>query len=268
MEIKKHLIKLNLLIVTSVVLILAACTKQSVNTSVNLPVVEGYLVEGNALTVKLYQQKNLTDTAKYGTAIRGLSVYVSDGTNKVLLTESPAGTYTYADKSFLVTGKTYTLSFQYLTYSVSAKTVMPTKPTNFASPHGNIYIAQSTVNSTLDTSDVLSWDNPDSLNHVLAFKNADGASFSLNSMGGSRLPNFELNTNQGSSYAVTQRTFAYYGHYTVLLFRVNQEYVDLIKSNTSNSTSQNLSNTPTNIVNGYGIFTAMQADTLSLNVFN
>jgi hypothetical protein len=38
-----------------------------------------------------------------------------------------------------------------------------------------------------------------------------------------------------------------------------------LTSNTRGS-SQNLVNTPTNVVNGFGIFTAMQADTLNLKV--
>jgi hypothetical protein len=235
--------------------------------AVNLPVVEGYLMPGHSVSVKLYQQKTLTDTAKYGQAITGLSVYVSDGSKNVQLTESPAGTYTYTDKSFLVAGKTYTLQFKYLNYAVSAKTVMPGKPTNFATQYGTITITTTSGPATNATTlDVLSWDNPDTLNHVLVFNNPDGTVFPLSNAGGNRLPNFEINTNRASFYNLNQSTFPYYGHYQIILLRVNQEYVDLIQGNTS-STSQNLTNLPTNIINGFGIFTAMQADTLSFNVF-
>lgn len=259
---------MKLFIGMAAILMLASCSKDSVSGSVNLPVVEAYLVAGNPLTVKLYQQKVLTDTAKYGAAIKGQKVYVSDGSTNVLLTESSAGTYTYSDKTFLVAGKTYSLQFTYQSQSVTATTVMPQKPVGFATQNINIYIAQSSINTTLDTLNRFTWQNPDSLNHVLVFLNADGPSFPLNSFGMSRAYNFELNTNQLSVYYITQRTFAYYGHYQAILYSVNREFINLFKSNTFNTSSQSLSNTPTNVVNGFGIFTAMQGDTIAFNVLN
>ncbi|WP_295676129.1 DUF4249 family protein [uncultured Mucilaginibacter sp.] len=259
-----------ILLLCFAVIIISACKKESTgSSSVYLPVVEGYLMPGQALSIKLYQQKSLTDTAKYGAAISGMQVYVSDGSTKVQLSESPKGTYTYSDQGFLAEGKTYTLQFNYLTYAVSAKTVMPGKPTNFATQYGSVTLSSTTTtdpNTSNTTIDKLTWDNPDSLNHVLVFYNKNGADFPLSSFGGNRPANFELNTNRASYYNLTQATFPYYGHYTVTLLRVNQEFIDLIKSNTSNSTSQNLTNIPTNVVNGYGIFTAMQSDTLSFNL--
>ena len=59
----------------------------------------------------------------------------------------------------------------------------------------------------------------------------------------------------------SQRTMKYYGNYKVILMRVNQEYINML--NNSSTSSQNLTNAPTNVTNGLGIFTAMQADTLS-----
>lgn len=247
---------------------LSACKKSSsTDNSVYLPVVEGYLMPGHALSIKLYQQKSLTDTSKYGPAITGEQVYVSDGSTKVQLTESPKGTYTYSDQTFLAEGKTYTLQFNYLTYAVSAQTVMPGKPLNFATQYGSVTLpATIDPNAANTTIDKLTWDNPNSLNHVLVFDNKDGTDFPLTNFRGNRPANFELNTDGAAFFNLTQGTFPYYGHYTVVLLRVNQEFIDLIKSNTSNSTSQNLANIPTNVVNGLGIFTAMQADTLSFNL--
>jgi len=266
---KRQLLTMMLLLGFTAILI-TACKKENTGSStVYLPVVEGYLMPGHALSIKLYQQKSLTDTAKYGAAISGLQVYVSDGSTKVQLTESPKGTYTYSDLSFLAEGKTYTLQFNYLNYAVSAKTVMPGKPSNFATQYGSVTLSTTTTtnpNTGTTTLDKLTWDNPDSLNHVLVFDNINGTDFPISSFGGTRPANFELNTNQASFYNLTQDTFPYYGHYTVVLLRVNQEFVDLIKSNTSNSTSQNLTDIPTNVINGYGIFTAMQSDTLSFNL--
>ncbi|MDB5008178.1 MAG: hypothetical protein JWQ84_2462 [Mucilaginibacter sp.] len=241
-----------------------ACKKESVATNTDLPVVSGYLIPGQLITVKLYQQKSITDTAVYGPPITGLKVYLSDGSSNVQLTESAKGTYTYNVQSFLVAGKTYTLQFNYLTHAVSAKTVMPDKPTNFVTQYSGVSISTTTTSTTV--LDNLSWDNPNSLNHVLVFDNLDGSSFPLSAIGANRPANFEINTNNASYYTLTESSFPYYGHYKVILLRVNQEYIDLINSNTSSSTSQNLTQTPTNIINGFGVFTAMQSDTLTFNV--
>jgi hypothetical protein len=266
MEIKKYTTKHVLLLFISATM-LYACKKETTSTSnINLPVVEAYLIAGKPLTVKVFSQKGLTDTAKYGPAIKGLKVNISDGSNTILLTESSAGTYTYADSTFLATGKTYTLNFNYLTYAVSAKTVMPAKPVNFASIHSGMTIDALLNTTVLDTLVTLTWTNPDSLRSVLVFNNLDGTSFAANARFGSASANFELNTYRGSGYPLTQRTFAYYGHYQIMLCNVNVEYTNLLSNNTTGSTSSSLSDQPTNVVNGVGIFTAIQADTLAFLV--
>jgi hypothetical protein len=267
MEIKKRPTA-QYLFLSFAILLLTECKKDTANSagSIDLPVVQGYLIPGTSPAVNLYQQKSLTDTAKYGAPITGQQVYISDGSTKVLLTESPAGTYTYNNPAFLVAGKTYMLQFKYLTYSVTASTLMPAKPANFTTAGPTVEL--STTGPSTGVLDRLAWDNPDSLNHVLVFLNADEKDFPVNSFGRSTQPyNFTINTDRSSYYNITQNIFPYLGPYTIILFSVNQEYIDLLNSNTNSATSSTLNNVPTNIVNGFGIFTAMQADTVSLNVF-
>jgi len=271
MEIKKYPITRNLGFLFAALVLLASCQKENTtnSSSIYLPVVQAYLIPGNAVTVKLYQQKSLTDTAQYGAAITGQQVYISNGSKNILLTESAAGTYTYSGQGFLVAGNTYTLQFKYLSYNVSAKTVMPSKPTNFTSSYSTIDVSSTPTGPTTTVLDSLRWDNPDSLNHILVFLNADEKDFPISSFGASFRPyNFTINTDKAAYYNLTQNVFPYYGPYQIILFRVNQEYIDLLNSNTSSATSSTLTNVPTNIVNGFGIFTAMQADTVSLNVFD
>lgn len=271
MEIKKYPLKWHVGFIFAALITLASCQKENTtnSSSIYLPVVRAYLIPGQVITVDLCQQKSLTDTAKYGAPITGQQVYISNGSKNVLLTESPAGTYTYSDKSFLVAGNTYTLQFKYLGNNISAKTVMPSKPTNFTTSYSTIDVSGTPTGPTTTILDRLSWDNPDSLNHILVFLNADEKDFPISNFGASFRPyNFTINTYKASYYNLTQNVFPYYGPYQIILFRVNQEYIDLLNSNTSSATSSTLTNVPTNIVNGFGIFTAMQADTVSLNVFD
>ena len=266
MEIRNQLSKIYLLAAYATIMLTAACTKYNPDTkSTILPVIESYLVPGQPIVVKLSQQKELTDTAVYGAPIKGAKVYLSNQTEKVLLTESSAGTYTYANQAFLVAGKTYSLQFDYSGYSVSASTVMPAKPLNFASLSNFIFLptnnSPGNMNTVLNT---FTWQNPDSLNHVLAFKALDLVT-SVNNFSNTRPINTQFNTNRAALYNVTANMFAYKGNYKVILLRVNQEYINLLNNNTRTS-SQDLTQIPTNIVNGFGIFTAMQADTLAVTI--
>src|SRR3569623_1495827 len=140
MEIRRYFWRLCLVVLICTAL--AACKKDN-TTSTSLPVVEAYLYAGHPIKVKLYQQKSLTDTAKYGPAITGQQLLISDGSQQIQLNESAKGTYTYSDSSFLLAGRTYTLTFNYQSRQVSAKTVMPFKPTNFVTQHDSAYYAHT-----------------------------------------------------------------------------------------------------------------------------
>jgi hypothetical protein len=248
-------------------MIAPACKKNSTDTNaVNKPVVEAYLVAGQPLSIKVYQQKDLADTATYGAAVTGLSINVSNGTQTVKLTEGTNGTYTYSDATFITANKTYTMQFTYNNISVSASTVMPGKPVGFKLTD-TVFHEPNTIDQAYDDKvrETITWTNPDSLQHMLLFKNTDSNPFEIIAVRNNRNPSFEINTERASTYSITQTTFKYYGAYKVILLRVNNEYINILTSNTRGS-SQNLVNTPTNVVNGLGIFTAMQADTLNLKV--
>lgn len=267
MEIRRYFWKVCL--AGSISMALAGCQKES-TASASLPVVEAYLYAGHPIKVKLYQQKSLTDTAKYGAAITGQQLSISDGSRRIQLAESAKGIYTYSDSSFLAAGKTYTLAFNYNSREVSAKTVMPFKPTNFATQHDSVHYAHtSTPSVKIDSLNKFTWDNPDSLNHVLVFDNIDDTFFPVSGgfvrNGASNV--FSVNTERKPVYYVVNNSFPYYGHYQVVLLSVNQEYIDFMKSNALGSNSQNLLNIPTNVTNGLGIFTAMQSDTLKFYLY-
>ena len=74
----------------------------------------------------------------------------------------------------------------------------------------------------------------------------------------------EVNAVKTATYTISNNTFEYYGKYKVILIRVNEEYIKMLNSGIK--TSHNLTNAPTNLTNGLGIFTALQADTLSYNL--
>ncbi|OPZ69479.1 MAG: hypothetical protein BWY83_01966 [bacterium ADurb.Bin478] len=60
--------------------------------------------------------------------------------------------------------------------------------------------------------------------------------------------------SSANEYHIARNSVSYYGHYAVLVYRVNQEYADLYMSRTQDS--RDLNEPLTNIQNGLGVFSA------------
>jgi hypothetical protein len=246
-------------------IIISSCKKTDSTGIAGKPVVIAYLIPGQAVTVKVYQQKDFDDTTSYGALIAGLQPTISDGGEKISLAETATGTYTYSDTTYLKTGKTYSLQFSYNGLQVNASTQMPAKPTGFTASKSTVVLITPTTGGGISTSDSIAvsfrWNNPDSLYHILYFKSDQVSPASTGNRFGP--VNFSYNVKQASGYDAYHRSLSYLGGYSAILYTVNKEYSDVLVSN-ANTSSQQLVNPPGNIINGYGIFTAMQADTLRL----
>jgi hypothetical protein len=260
--------KILLFLMLPAALLCAACKKETATTDItNRAVVVSYLMSGQPISVKLYQQKGLTDTAVYGPAITGQQLKLSNGNQTVTLSETSAGTYTYSNNAFIVSGKTYTLTFSYLNEKVTATAPVPAKPTGYTASRTTINIPLVTTNGPGVTDSIavtLKWNNPDSLYHVIVFKNDDTSPYNLHPQFNSPI-NFTINAKQTAQNDVYFRTFNYIGVYRAILYSVNKAYTDVLTSN-ANTSSQRLADPPGNITNGYGIFTGMQADTIKLTL--
>lgn len=171
--------KISTLIILIAIIILAACKKQDSADVTERPVVIAYLTPGQPVTVKVYQQKGLADTASYGAAITGLSLSLSNGSQTVALTESGAGNYVYSNTSFIASGKSYTLKFSYLTGDVTATTTVPAKPKSYTASKTtiNMPLVSNKPGATDSIAVTFKWSNPDSLYHVIVFKNDDNRQY-------------------------------------------------------------------------------------------
>ncbi|WP_442587611.1 DUF4249 family protein [Pedobacter sp. AW31-3R] len=255
---------------SSIILLLcfiAACKKDSAQNVAVLPVVEAYLMPGKIVQVRVSQQKALVDTNAYGVAIGGLELKVSDGTNTYELTEDKTGHYILNDTTFVKVKGSYSLSFTYNNLPVTASTTMPEKPVGLAIDADTVIIPKMVWGE--DRTEFIpvtaSWGNAGSYNHVLLFKYQETwKSLISNQFNRDTTTSVELNVVKTTSFELNERSFKYYGRYKVILIRVNDEYVEMLNSGTT--TSHNLTNPPTNLTNGLGIFTAMQADTLLTNL--
>jgi hypothetical protein len=257
----RKIIYTGLLLVTA----LFACKKDNSATIAERPVVIAYLLAGHPLSVKVYEQKGFSDTANYGALIGGLELAVSDGSQTIKLSESATGTYTYSDSSFLQTGKTYSLSFTYKNTPISASTVVPVTTAGYRTTTETLGITYADKTDKADTVAVTyRWNNPDSLYHVLVFKHTEVTPYNVPGAGRGAA-NFTIDVKKTEIYEAHYRLLNYVGVYNVILYTVNKEYTDMLTTNT-NTNSQQLSNPPGNITNGYGIFTGIQADTIKLTI--
>jgi hypothetical protein len=244
----------------------SACQKDGSTSVAERPVIISYLVMGHPVKVNVYEQKAFSDTAAYGARIGGLQLQLSDGSQTVPLTETTTGNYTYADSAFLQTGKTYTLQFTYKDVAISASSLMPAATNGYTASKTSFAILVGGTPAESDSTAIrFSWNNPDSLYHVLVFKYDEANQYANGN--GNYPSNFTINARQAASYDVPYRPFRYAGNYSAILYTVNKEYVDILTTNT-NTNSQQLNNPPGNITNGYGIFAAMQADTIRLALSN
>lgn len=255
------------IIILAAIIMLAACKKQSSVDVTERPVVIAYLAPGQPVSVKVYNQKGLSDTATYGAAITGLSLSLSNGSLSVALTENGSGNYVYNNTSFLAPGKTYTLKFSYLSQDVTATTTIPAKSTSYTASRTTINIPATTTNGPGATDSIavtFKWSNPDSVYHLIVFKNDDNSPYNLHPQRNAPV-NFTIDAKTTDHYDVYYRTFNYLGVYRAILYSVDKAYGDILSSN-ANTSSQRLANPPGNITNGYGIFAGMQADTIKLTL--
>jgi hypothetical protein len=88
----------------------------------------------------------------------------------------------------------------------------------------------------------------------------------INDFGGETPPGrfFRNEPTQSNQYEIQFMNFQYLGKHRLILYHLNADYSELYKDN--GNSSQNLTNPITNIENGLGIFTGLNADTLLLNV--
>jgi hypothetical protein len=250
-----------------VVLSMASCQKMDVQLSdPNKAVVKGYLFAGKPASISITKQLlyGATDTITH--PIENLNVVIYDSKNNAYpLLYTSNGIYR-SDKLLPQVGETYTLKFTYNGNELTATTAVPAKPVGF---QGTSSISVQPFGSESGPPSMsraeYSWTNTNKNYFLMVVESITPNAKPINDTTKYHaFPTFRISPTQGNSQSFMGRSFYYYGLHNVILFAINQEYVDLYQD-TGNS-SQNITSPPGNIVNGFGIFTAINADTLKLYV--
>jgi len=260
---------MNKIIILILSLSLFSCMKDELvsSTTKDIPVIQSFLLAGkDSIVVKVQTLKPYTnDTTDTEKAISGLNIYI----NKNLLTEQAAGTYLYtASDLHIEPNDTFNLSLSYNNATVTSQTIIPTKPLNFAISTDTIKVKQMTSTSFSPESKSemvtleLTWDNTAKDYHFIVLEWVGTSKVYTNTIIAAEdiLTKKTSSPNQDNTYNINQMELGLYGKYRAVLCRINKEYYDLLQ--TTNLNSNNMTNPPSNVSNGWGLFTAMSSDTV------
>ena len=251
---------------------LTSCEKTLIDSesAANVPVIKSYINCGdNSIGVEIikitpYSNDEVSDTQ----AITGLSVYIND----LALYEASPGIYKLnlsGDK--VEAGDVYNLKFEFKGKTITTSTVIPEKAGNFTISDTVLEmerIDSGSMGPGPDSFDPIeiTWDNPNAEYHFLAIKYMEGSEDYIDmNMAGKNFPKMRNTApNTDNAFNISGRDLQFFGTYRIILFTVNKEYAELYEN--VSSSSNNLTNPVSNIINGWGIFTGINSDTLFLEV--
>ncbi len=265
---------------------LAACSELDSGFIETLPkpVVEGYLVPGQQVHIKVHKEipysADSAQSTKLEVPVKGLKITLSgEGQNETLLEETE-GNYVASSHFLIKVGGNYLLKFVYNNKTVSASTSIPTKPQGFIAsttlitraaidlsagfngrPSGGFGSSQTNIN--------LEWLNPQNDFFITVVESMETnpveiIKFPITDTRPRPETRFRNQPVQGTQEVIRSQSFEYFGRHRMILFKLNPDYPSLYQR--SGNTSQNISTPPTTITNGLGIFTGINADTLMIRV--
>ncbi len=262
------------------VLLSTACTKttQDTESSWDIPVVESFLAPGQQALIGLSTVIPYTTdtTAVLDNTLSGLLVYIHADEDTYLLTEPEDSAGFYRDQSGALAikeGQAYSLEFQYKDKEISSTTVVPLKPENFITSATSIEMDRITEAGGFGPPDVtqieLSWDNESGDYYLIYIQYLEDDYDTINTMfdieDAATVANFSSDPISTNFFNLQSRQFHFFGEYQIVLCKITQPYAQLYES-LNQSSLEGLTEPPTNVTNGKGVFASYNSDTLSLYI--
>jgi hypothetical protein len=250
-----------------------ACTKSGNSEFTDTPIVESYLKPGDHPLIMISRQIPFYSALNMSADdINSLTVRITNNNTSVNL--KPLGEGKYIDSSMIITeNERYELSFIYNSRVVSAYTDIPSKPFHFTQSATSITIAKMDISSwppttmpTMPDPVSLTWENSDASYYIVIIENMETTLTPIRDFGDNAPPGnmFRKPPTTSEGLEINSMEFQYYGNHRLILYHVLPDYASLYSDN--QTSSQNLTNPSTSIINGYGIFTGLNSDTLYINV--
>ena len=156
---------------------------------------------------------------------------------------------------------------------MSAYTYVPSKPVDFTQSVTEMYIEAMDSSSGPPTGGMtqpdpieLNWTNSDNSYYLVLVENMEDTLDPIRDFGDDAPPGnrFKKSPTNSDFEELRSMEFQYFGMHRVILYHVLPDYATLYEENSTSS--QNITNPSTSIVNGYGIFTGLSTDTLYVDV--
>jgi hypothetical protein len=248
--------------------IMNSCKKNSSDYYTAKAIVEAYLTPNQTVSLHL-SSEIMYMTSDSAAGLDNLTPIISCNGQSYQLTSSGNGYYISDTTLHIIEGNTYSLEFIYKGVTVSSSTVIPTKPSGFAASGTSIVVQQFDPNSgtmpTFPDPIELTWNNPNHDYYMIVVRNIESTLVPTDTANVNK-PAFRTQPTQSNTYKIQPMQFKYYGTHDIILYKLNPEYAALYNDNGSNSL--NLTSPESNINNGWGIFTGINADTLQIEVTN
>jgi hypothetical protein len=274
----KHL---HFILLATLMLIIFSCKKEDISSDTDKIVVEAFLYQGEKV-----EKIRLKSMIAYGgkdtvaQPINDAEIDIIWKNKRFRLQNSPgdSGYYHYPNSDLqIISGEIYHFECDYNGRKLSAVTQCPTPPQQltlskdtfaitFISILDSILLGGSTEIPPPD-SVIATWANPNKEYYYIVAENIESEKVSI-------FPPF-IEELQGSFYLFTRPTqentysffdfeFRHLGKHSIIIYKVNQEYVELFSEFSQDSRTQ--AEPFTNIYNGLGIFTAVSSAKLQLFV--
>ena len=270
---KKNIKVATFILLASFTIIFIGC-EENISTEIDkdLVVVQGFLYEGQPVKdISLSEVLPLGSLDTLASPINRAAVSVSNSETKYLLIpdEEKEGYYYYPEDDFTVnSGDEFKLEIIYGDQKLSAITTVPQKPQNLILKSETLLIPNITTGirnlPDLDYySTSLTWDNFDNGYYYVVIENIENNPIAINIQSGRFATRFVSAPTISNEFKVSFRTVTHLGNHLMILYKVNQEYVDLYESRDQDS--RNLNEPLTNIENGLGVFSAFASDSVYFN---
>ena len=266
-----------------IVLITTACTEDNpfVPES-DLVVIRGYLYANEPVTeIQLASTVGLGSEDSVGPPISDADVKLIKDGNTYQLEPTPGreGYYHYPGTDLSVnTGDNFRIEVIYYGKLASAETVVPPAPVGVEMTLDELLVQDFSMGGfgggfgfrrrfmVEDTTAVrVTWLNEDNSSYYVTLENVEAdpqpIETGLPFVRPGRIISIPIT---GDEYIISLINVTHYGRHRAKLYRVNQEYVDLYS--TRQQDTRDLNEPLTNVVNGLGVFTAFNSDSVFFDV--
>ena len=252
-------------------LALASCEAIPETEFTDRPVVCCYLSAGESPTLTVQKLIPFQSDAEFSEEdVSNLTITITDRTSGREYLLSGTGEGSYGNHELIAEeGHEYRLSFDYDGVTVSAATIVPSKPKDVSFSATKIEVMDFQPPQPMSKASgggiEISWTNDEGEYYIV-----EGKTGSTNPVmeveDDEDMPakSFKLNYTQGSSATLSSSDFSYYGTYQISVIHINREYAVMSQGGSTSSTT--LVDVKGNIDGGYGIFTGISSDTETITV--